>query len=66
MKEEAPPWQSFYGGAKVWPAGQGRWPGDQLMWPEALQFVPKGVVVEIKRKMVEGKCGKRGGRWPAG
>jgi hypothetical protein len=35
------PWQPFYRGAKVWPAGQGRWLGGQPMWPKALQFVPK-------------------------
>jgi hypothetical protein len=27
---------------------------------------PQGVVVEIKRKIIEGKEGKRGGRWPGG
>jgi hypothetical protein len=27
---------------------------------------PQGAVVEIKRKIVEGKEGKRGGRWPIG
>jgi hypothetical protein len=27
---------------------------------------PQGAVVEIKRKIVEGKEGKRGGMWPAG
>jgi hypothetical protein len=27
---------------------------------------PQGVVVEIKRNIVEGKEGKRGGRWPTG
>jgi hypothetical protein len=26
---------------------------------------PQGAVIEIKRKIVEGKEGKRGGRWPA-
>jgi hypothetical protein len=26
---------------------------------------PQGAVVEIKRNIVEGKEGKRGGRWPA-
>jgi hypothetical protein len=35
------PWQSFYRGAKVWPAGQGSWPAGQPMWPKTLQFVPK-------------------------
>jgi hypothetical protein len=35
------PWQSFYRGAKVWLASQGRWPGGHPMWPKALQFVPK-------------------------
>jgi hypothetical protein len=27
---------------------------------------PQGAMVEIKRKIVEGKEGKRGGRWPVG
>jgi hypothetical protein len=27
---------------------------------------PRGAVIKIKRKIVEGKEGKRGGRWPAG
>jgi hypothetical protein len=27
---------------------------------------PQGAVVEIKRNIVEGKKGKRGGRWPTG
>jgi hypothetical protein len=27
---------------------------------------PQGAVVEKKRKIVEGKEGKRGGRWPGG
>jgi hypothetical protein len=35
------------------------------MWPKALQFLPHGAVVEVKRNIVEGKDGKIGGRWPA-
>jgi hypothetical protein len=27
---------------------------------------PQGAVVEIKRKIVEGKDGKKWGRWPTG
>jgi hypothetical protein len=38
-------------------------------WPthvaKSSPIYPQGAVVEIKRKIVEGKEGKRGGRWPA-
>jgi hypothetical protein len=53
------PWQLFYRGAKVWPAGLGRWPAHVA---KSSPICPQGAVVEIKRK-IEGKEEKKGGRW---
>jgi hypothetical protein len=64
------PWQPFHRGAKGWPAGRGWWPAHVAKAPP---FRPKGVVVELKREIVEGKGGHEGesGRpatnlWPTG
>jgi hypothetical protein len=50
-------WQSFYMGAKGWSAGQGWWLAHVAKAPP---FCLKGVVVEQKREIVEGKGGKEG------
>jgi hypothetical protein len=47
------PWQSFYRGAKVWPAGR------PAHVAKSSPICPKGAVVEIKRKIVEEKEGKK-------
>jgi hypothetical protein len=57
------PWQSFYRGAKVWPTGQGRWSGGPDHVAKSSPICPQGAVLEIKRKIVEGKKGQ--GRRPA-
>jgi hypothetical protein len=50
------PWQPFYRGAKGWPAHVASAPKLYL----------KGVVVELKREIVDGKGGNEGeGGWPA-
>jgi hypothetical protein len=48
---EGSPWEPFYRGAKRWSAGQ---PAHVAI---AHLLYPKGVVVELKRKIVEGKGG---------
>jgi hypothetical protein len=55
------PWQPFYRGAKGWVAC---WPRMVAGWlahvASAPPLCPKGVVVELKREIVEGKKGKEG------
>jgi hypothetical protein len=61
------PWKSFYRGAKLWSVSQGRWPaGRPAHVAKSSLICPQGAVVEIKSKIVEGKEGKRRGRWSAG
>jgi hypothetical protein len=60
------PWQPFYRGAKRWPVSQGWWSGGHPSGraathvAKASPFCPKGVVVELKSEIVEGKGGQEG------
>jgi hypothetical protein len=64
MKEEAPLGTPFIGEVRC---GQPTKVGGQAANPcgQKHSNLSQYAVVEIKRKIVEGKEGKRGGRWPA-
>jgi hypothetical protein len=64
MMDEAPLGNPFIGEPRYGrPRYVARWPAHVAKSP---LISPQGAVVVIKRKIVEGKEGKRGGRWPSG